>query len=53
MRFVSLPPCTPAAWADEYRYTGNAVRVIDGDSLIIDVPRLARTLPAGRREEWD
>lgn len=30
--------CAPAAWAEEYRYAGNVVRVIDGDSPIIDVP---------------
>lgn len=30
--------CAPAAWAEEYRYVGQVVRVIDGDSLIIDVP---------------
>src|SRR5688572_1540769 len=27
-----------AAQAEDYRYTGNVVRVIDGDSLVIDVP---------------
>lgn len=34
--------------AEEYRYAGTIVRVIDGDSLIIDVPHLARRL-SGRR----
>jgi endonuclease YncB( thermonuclease family) len=34
---VLLAVATPAL-ADEYRYSRNVVRVIDGDSLIVDVP---------------
>lgn len=35
---AALYLCAPAAWAEEHRYTGQVVGVIDADSLIIDVP---------------
>jgi endonuclease YncB( thermonuclease family) len=35
---LALCLAAPGAYADEYRYTGTVVRVIDGDPLIVDVP---------------
>jgi hypothetical protein len=38
LAYIALLHTALPLMADEYRYTGTVVRVIDGDSLIIDVP---------------